>query len=1624
MRLSHLICLLFLASAPVVFADPVISEFMASNKHTLADEDGDFSDWIEIRNPDAVAVNMNGWHLTDTASNLGEWTFPAVTIPAKGYLLLFASGKDRRVVGQNLHTNFEMKAGGEYLALVKPDGITKTTEFNPFPPQFTDVSYGTSSSTQTLIFCQQGTAAKAFVPSDNSLGTTWRALSFNDSTWTSGTLAAGYFDYNATSSPDLSSQIGLDLKTQMGGKQLSAYVRIPFTVSDITKVQQLTLLMNYDDGFAAFVNGQFVTSGNAPAVGTLAYNSLALGDHGPGTFETFDLSSQIGQLVNGANVLAIQGLNKAATSSDLFILPQLVAQVDTGATSVTGYFPIPTPGKANGGPDTVQLPQTITYSRVSGPFTTAFNLTISGAASGQQIRYIIADPTSSPGANIADPTISSTLYTGPISISTNKLIRAAVFDPTTGQKGATLTTEYLLLETGTTNNTSTFTSNLPIVVIDDHGGGQAVDSGTNADTTALFYLFNTLNGTATLNSTPTLFTRAGFAIHGSSSAGFPKKSYNVKFWDEKNGNSNNPVLGLASDHSWELIGPYNYDRTFIHNSFIYEVSRECGRWAPQTKMVEVFTNINGGKLDYSDYNGIYQFVEKIKSSSTRLNITSIQTSDTSGDAVTGGYIFKIDRPDSGEVSWQTTNGVPNPESGQKLVVVEPDADSDAPQQISYLEGYVQSFDTTLFSEKAAGFTTRNYRNYIDVGAWIDHHILNSLAFNDDGLRLSAFFFKDRDGKICAGPLWDFDRSLGSYDGRDANPRTWSNISYYFTRDWWGQLFQDPDFVQAWIDRWQQLRQGPLSDANLNGLADQMGAQIGNVAGARDAAKWTPSDNPTGGVYLNEIAAMKTWLTSTNAASLGRTNWIDSQLPSAPTISAATGVVAMGTTVTLGGSGTIVYTTNGTDPRPAGGSSTTSGTTYTGPIPINQTTVLTARRTGSFTPFPGAVSVNWGGITQVVYLVNETFAAPGDIAVSEINYNPLGPVATESAAAPGVTADQFEFIELRNIGNRTVNTYGMQFVDGKPFKQITLGPLSLAPGDFAVVVKNKAAFTARYGTAMSAKIVGEWSDGSLSNGGEEIQMLARDSSTIQDFSYSDGNDWPGRADGEGSTLEYIGTSYANADFNNPLNWRSSSEIHGSPGFRGAGPDTRVVINELLSHSNTPRVDAIELYNNDVSSVDISGWYISDTKNPEDATDYALFRIPNGTILPPGGYKVYTEADFNPNGTWNPNAGTPGPTEFAFDAHHGDDAWLIQADGAGNPLKFIDHWNFGAARSDESFGRWPNGTGQIYPMLTRTLLDENSGTYPRPGLGALNSLPRVGPVIINEVHHSPVSGNTDLEFIELRNTGTVTESLAHWELHGDVDFFFADTDTLAPGGLLVLVPFALTDTSKVNAFRTAYGISTSIPLEGAWTKGEHLGANGHVVLYRADSPSPDEPTFYPLLTEDETHYSSTSPWPNASSGPSLNRRGGTSIGDVSGAWKIDVPSPGTFGPTYTQWKTYYFPNGRAGGNDLDDPDHDGFSNALEYSLGTNPTVFDPAASLSPTLMQSVGANASYLFVYTKPVDRPGTTYRVQESIDLANWTAISDSVVSSNLELETRQAAVPINAQTPPHLFFRLQVTVAP
>jgi hypothetical protein len=555
-------------------AQVVITEFMAGNSHTLADTDGDFSDWIELQNTSGTNVNLANWALTDSSGNPTEWLFPSTNIAPGGFMIIFASGKNRATPGQELHTNFKLSADGEYLALFRPD-LTVASEIAPeYPPQFPDVSYGVVTEITTTPLVATNAAIHYLIPANADLDGLWTQTNFNDAGWPTGVNGIGYetsiadpqeesfaakvlatqpvtfwrlnetngveaanagtegveddggyeggvslahsgprppafptfeannyaplfngtdayvngpyelmndlpaftiggwifptgtqnsrtglfgqndlmeFGFNTSSTIEIYTPAGsvkvpypypnnewhyvtavgtgseldlyldgalagstsisaanfgeseynfniggggifdasgnffqgkidevavwyralatneisallatnagqvsytnylnTDVRTPIYGANATAYVRIPFTVADPAAFDTLQLLMRYDDGFVAYLNGHQIASANAPA--TPAWNSTATQQHPDAQavqWQTFDVGAAQSYLQAGDNVLAIQALNITKTNTDFLMQAQLLA-ASASSSATWRYFSGPTPGGPNG----------------------------------------------------------------------------------------------------------------------------------------------------------------------------------------------------------------------------------------------------------------------------------------------------------------------------------------------------------------------------------------------------------------------------------------------------------------------------------------------------------------------------------------------------------------------------------------------------------------------------------------------------------------------------------------------------------------------------------------------------------------------------------------------------------------------------------------------------------------------------------------------------------------------------------------------------------------------------------------------------------------------------------------------------------------------------------------------------------------------------------------------------------------------------------------------------------------------------------------------------------------------------------------------------------------------------
>ena len=281
-----ILILWFLFSNFTLFSQIFINEFLSSNTSGILDEDQEFCDWIEIFNPGDISLNVSGYGLSDDISAPLKWTFPDMAIPAKQHVLVFASGKNRKVLPMKFETIIDV--GGEWQYLVP----------------------------------------------ESDMGTAWHDRNYNDSSWLTGKSSFGYADNDDT--------------TLVANSALSVFIRKEFTVADIDDLGRLILSVDYDDGFVAYINGNEVARANLGSVGQyIAFNGLAdtwreATMYGGGDPEYFEISNPRDILVEGTNIIAIQVHNNVVGSSDISLIPFLTtARFSAGSDSISPYLEFP-----------------------------------------------------------------------------------------------------------------------------------------------------------------------------------------------------------------------------------------------------------------------------------------------------------------------------------------------------------------------------------------------------------------------------------------------------------------------------------------------------------------------------------------------------------------------------------------------------------------------------------------------------------------------------------------------------------------------------------------------------------------------------------------------------------------------------------------------------------------------------------------------------------------------------------------------------------------------------------------------------------------------------------------------------------------------------------------------------------------------------------------------------------------------------------------------------------------------------------------------------------------------------------------------------------------------------------
>ncbi len=343
-------------------------------------------------------------------------------------------------------------------------------------------------------------------------------------------------------------------------------------------------------------------------------------------------------------------------------------------------------------------------------------------------------------------------------------------------------------------------------------------------------------------------------------------------------------------------------------------------------------------------------------------------------------------------------------------------------------------------------------------------------------------------------------------------------------------------------------------------------------------------------------------------------------------------------------------------------------------------------------------------------------------------------------------------------------------------------------------------------------------------------------------------------------------------------------------------TNVVVNEILTHTDSPFEDAVEFFNPTATAVDLGNWWLSNNRN-----DPMRYRIPAGTVIPARGFKVFYQYQFDPGGLG-----------FTFNSYEAGEVVLASGNASGVLTGEQLVQTFGPAQNGISFGRFETSRGVDFvagAALTLGVTNPASLAQFRTGVGATNAYPLLGPVIINEIMYHPpdqlvdgvLQDNTADEYLELFNAAYVPTPLYdplhltnQWRLRNGVSFDFPSNVTMSARSYLLVVSFSPTNTAQADAFRAKYHVPTNVMVMGPYS-GKLDNRGEQIELYKPDAPQlPDRPRpgLVPYILVDRVAYEDRAPWPDSpdGTGDSLQRRSALVYGNDPVHWLGAPPTAG--------------------------------------------------------------------------------------------------------------------------------------
>ncbi|MBN1674284.1 MAG: lamin tail domain-containing protein [Kiritimatiellae bacterium] len=1260
----------------------------------------------------------------------------------------------------------------------------------------------------------------------------WREYDFEDSAWIKGQGPLGYGETSIATT-----------FTDMQGRYSTFFLRRTFTVAGVDADSHLFANVDYDDGFVVWINGERVLEENGPDNEPL-HDSLASGDHESGIFEEYELPDPDDYLDLGENVVAVQVFNSGLDSSDCKFDIELILKKRVGDTK---------------------------FSHDRGFYDASFYVTISTRTAGATIRYTTdgAPPTSGTGTAAGTNAV--------VQIAKTTCLRAAAYKG--GYDPSDVDTQTYIFLNSVLGQTRP--SGYPAVWGSVTDGIADMDADYNMDP-------DIVNSTAykdriknDLKAIPTLSVVMDRNDMFHSATGI-----------YRNRLSGEPSEPWTRACSAELIYPPGTPGDFegFQIDCAIRPHSHCGR---KRSFKLLFTSEYGPtKLRYPFFETAVHHADTATEKFDRIILRAGGNDWLGGGPMPpfyerGSYLTdQWARDSQTAMSGAGSRGtfVHLYINGMYWGLYNPSERTDASWASEYFGGEKEDWFAINHGGAISGDPSRfnylhaNYSNYGIVGDYMDMRqfcdYLVLYCYNAGGDWPNNNWYAGNRVNP-PGPVqyyvWDCEDSWielnqanyghsyqRSNDGAWVHPALQGTCAYASANSaqvsvMWRAIKGNANFKTEMCDSVYRhcYNGGALTEANSQARWDALCAFVdGAVVG--ESARWGRYGNlkvvnvarPAAGppnyeTYLwkrshwQAIVAQIRGFMSGNVAELNTALQTHGIYPGfqPPSFQQHGGAMTAGFRLTMSKavSNPIYYTLDGSDPRKPGGTRLPTALEYTGPITLSRTTHVKARI--------WKTNATWSGVHEATFNYTAHYSK---IRITEIMYNPLG-------------GSDYEFVEITNTGTSTRGLSEMAF---KGITYTFPPGTDLAAGQSLVLVQNQAAFSGRH---PGVSVFGQYF-GRLDNGGERLALLDNEGRTVTSVRYNDKDPWPQTADGDGYSLVPVDSD---GDQDDPAKWRASNLIGGSPGYDDGAP-YRVLVNEALTHTDLPQVDAIELHNAGEAGVSIGGWYLSDT-----VTDYKKFQIP-ATTLPAGGYVVFDESDFNSN---------PGsPSCFALDSH-GDELYLTKWDASGN-LQYLAEARFGGAANGIAFGRYVTSDGTadfVAQSVSNTL-------------GGANAQPAVGPVVINEVMYHPPAA--DDEFVELLNISDSTVKLYDaanpantWKLSAAVNYAFPTGTELAPGEYLLVAA------TNAATFRSRYGVSSSIQVFGPYAG--RLGNGGESLkLWRPDAPDPDG---IPWLLVDRVNYNDNSPWPEIADGdgPSLERQDAAGYGNDPANWAASLSAGGTPG-----------------------------------------------------------------------------------------------------------------------------------